>query len=176
MSMSLMNIEAKISNTILENESHNMLKRWYFTSVADVACGRVNFYFWVYSFLAWGLLWSCRRPFAFMHGGYRYQRISTFQEHSSTNDWLVGRGWFINTPVFLSLRWDNSETCAYTISQFLAWHKLQSPSTATGLPFVRFLPFPVSLLHSPIRIFFNSLINYLQPHPCVKACYRGNPS
>lgn len=52
---SLMNIKAKILNIMLVKRIYNILKEWYFTSVIDMAYGKVNFSFSVYSFLAWRL-------------------------------------------------------------------------------------------------------------------------
>lgn len=109
--MSFINMKAKIPNTIFVKRIPQSVKRMIFHQCCRCSVWQGQCYLSVYSFLAQGL------SLEHMHGGHRYQRINTFQKWFSTNDWLRGRSWVINISVPSSLRWDNSEICAYNISQ-----------------------------------------------------------
>lgn len=87
---SLMSIKVKIPGTILGKWIYSVLKEWYFTSVTDVACGKVNLPLWVYAFLACGHSLELQKTLSFNVWRPQIQRIDTCHEQSSTTDWLVG--------------------------------------------------------------------------------------
>lgn len=131
-------------------------------------------------------LWLCLRCFSSLgQSGRTFQGnhiplILTVWEHPPTNGWW---DWYINTPVPLPLRWDNSESdftpaprMPTDTSSRLEPHL---PTVVAGLIARTFVASFSSLSHFHTLLSgasgITSQTNYLHENLCLRVCSWGNP-